>query len=40
MQVLYPYYVKKTYESNVALTGVWLYLKILSSINRYYKTID
>ena len=34
MQVLYPYYVKKKkkkkkkHESNVALTYVWLYLKL------------
>ena len=34
MQVLCPYYVKKTHESNVALTDVWLYLSNLSSRNR------
>ena len=39
MQVLYSYYVKKTHESNVALTDVWLYLKIWAQWI-IYKTID
>ena len=39
MQVLYPYYVKKPHESNVALTDVWLYLKIYTQWIDY-KTID
>ena len=40
MQVLCPYYVKKnTHESNVALTDVWLYLKIWAQLIDY-KTID
>ena len=40
MQILYPYYVlKKTHESNVALTDVWLYLKIWAQWIDY-KTID